>query len=121
MQAVGPAPARHHASGELVDDDDFAILHYIFDVTAIQVVRLDRGLDVMFPAPVLGVGDISNAEQTLNFLPSFIGDGDGLVLLIDHVVAGQDLFVDALLNLLAFNQARNNAVHAIILVGGFLT
>jgi hypothetical protein len=26
VQAVGPAPARHQAAGELVDDDDFAVL-----------------------------------------------------------------------------------------------
>jgi hypothetical protein len=27
VQAVGPAPARHQAAGELVDDDDLAVLH----------------------------------------------------------------------------------------------
>jgi hypothetical protein len=25
MQAVAPAPALHHAAGELVDDDDLAV------------------------------------------------------------------------------------------------
>ena len=27
MKTVGPAPPRHHAPGELVDDDDLAVLH----------------------------------------------------------------------------------------------
>ena len=27
VQAVGPAPARHHAAGELVDDDDLRLEH----------------------------------------------------------------------------------------------
>jgi hypothetical protein len=34
VQAVGPAPARHQAAGEFVDDDDFAVLH---DVVLVAV------------------------------------------------------------------------------------
>ena len=26
---VGPAPARHQAAGELVDDDDLVVLHHV--------------------------------------------------------------------------------------------
>ena len=37
VQAVGPAPAGHHAAGELVDDDDLAVLDQVVDVALEQV------------------------------------------------------------------------------------
>ena len=76
-----------------------------------------RGFDVVLPSPVLRIGDVADAEQPLDLLPSFIGDGDGLMLLVHDVVAGEDLFIDALLNLLAFDEPGDDAVHAIVLVG----
>ena len=35
VQPVAPAPARHQAAGEFVDDDDFAGLHHIVLVTVV--------------------------------------------------------------------------------------
>ena len=35
VQTIGPAPPRHHASGELVDDDDFAVFDHVLNVAAI--------------------------------------------------------------------------------------
>src|SRR5205823_5340271 len=35
VQSVGPAAAGHHASGEIVNDDDLAILHYVLHIAAI--------------------------------------------------------------------------------------
>jgi hypothetical protein len=32
MQPLGPAPARHGAAGELVDDDDLAVADDVVDV-----------------------------------------------------------------------------------------
>ena len=89
MQAVGPAPPRHHAPGKFVDDDDFPVFDDVFHVLAIQRVRLDRRLDVMFQVPVLRVGNVSNAEQSLDLHPAFIGHRDVAVLFIDHEVAGK--------------------------------
>ena len=91
VQAIGPAAARHHASGEFVDDDDFAVFDHVFDVSAIERVRLDRGLDVMLQRPVFRVGDVSNPEQPFDLLPTLVGDRDVAVLLVDHEVAGKDL------------------------------
>ena len=34
VQAVAPAAARHQAAGELVDDDDLAVLDHVVDVAA---------------------------------------------------------------------------------------
>ena len=63
VQAIGPAAARHQAAGELVDDEDFPILHHVLNVAAIQGMRLDRRLDVMLQRPILRVGDVADAEQ----------------------------------------------------------
>ena len=58
MQAVGPAPARHEATGELVDDDDLwlhdgaavvvdrlHVLDHVVDVLGEDVVGLERLVD----------------------------------------------------------------------------
>jgi hypothetical protein len=39
VQAFRVAPARHHAAGELVDDDDFAVLDDVVLVALEQLVR----------------------------------------------------------------------------------
>ncbi len=47
MQAIAPAAARHQAAGELVDDDDFAVLHDVFHVALVEGVRLQSLVDVV--------------------------------------------------------------------------
>ena len=47
VQAVAPAPARHQAAGELVDDDDLAVLDHVLDVEVEQRVRPQRLVDVV--------------------------------------------------------------------------
>jgi hypothetical protein len=42
VQAFGEAPARHHAAGELVDDDDLAVADDVVLVALEQLVRLQR-------------------------------------------------------------------------------
>ena len=91
VEAVGPAAAWHQAAGELVDDDDFAFFDDILDVALVEMVRLDGHLDVVLQVPVLGVGDIADAEQLLDLFPAFVGDGDGTGFLVDHEVSGPDL------------------------------
>ena len=41
MQSIGPAAARHEAAGELVDDEDLAVLHHVLDIAAVERMRLD--------------------------------------------------------------------------------
>ena len=56
MQAVGVAPALHHAAGELVDDDDLAVLDDVVDVAREQLVGAQRLVDVVHAAmTVVGV------------------------------------------------------------------
>src|SRR5262249_10624726 len=90
MQAIGPAAAWHETSGEFVNDYDFSIFDHVFNITVIERVRLDGGFDVMFEHPVLWIGDVADAEQTFDFLPAFIGDGDVAMLLINRVVAREN-------------------------------
>ena len=40
VQTVAPAAARHQAAGELVDDDDLAVLDHVFVVALVEHVRL---------------------------------------------------------------------------------
>jgi hypothetical protein len=120
VQAVGPAAAGHHAPGELVNDDDFAVLHHILDVAAVERVRLDRRLDVVLQVPVLGIGDVADAEQLLDFFPALVADRDRAVLLVDGEVAGVGLgLARRVLDLLALHQLGDDPVDAVILVGGF--
>src|ERR1039458_6583918 len=91
VRAVGPAAAWHQAAGELVDDDDFAFFDDILDVALVEMVRLDGYLDVVLQVPVLGVGNIADAEQLLDLFPAFVGDGDGAGFLVDHEVSGPGL------------------------------
>src|SRR5882762_9564815 len=117
VQTVGPAPPRHHAPRELVYDDDFAVFHHVLDIATIERVRLDGGLGVVFQVPVLWVGDVADPEHLLDLFPAGLSDSDGLALLVDRVVTGEDLLVQ-LLNLFATFEPRDDRVHARIFVGG---
>ena len=96
VQAIGPAAAGHEAAGELVDDDDFAVLDDVLDVALVEGVGLDGDLDVVLHVPVFGVGDVADAEQLFDLLPAFVGDGDGAGLFVDDVVAGPGLGLEGL-------------------------
>ena len=52
VQAVGPAPARHGAAGELIDDDHLAAAHDVLDVALVERVRAQRRVEVMHQADV---------------------------------------------------------------------
>ena len=47
MQAFRIAPARHHAAGEFVDDDDLAVPDDVVLVALEQLVGLERIVDVV--------------------------------------------------------------------------
>ena len=121
MQAIGPAAARHQAAGELVHDDDFAILHDVFNIAVIESVGLDCGLDVMLQVPVFWVGDIADAQHLLNFFPAFVGNRDAPVLFIHHVVAGVLLGLARRdVDFLALFELGDDAIDPGVFVSGFL-
>ena len=47
VQAIAPAAARHQATGELVHNDDFALLHHIVLVAVVQQITAQRGVQMM--------------------------------------------------------------------------
>ena len=50
VQPVGPAAARHDAAGVLVDNDDLAVLHDVFDVSLVKRIgaeQLRQRMDVL--------------------------------------------------------------------------
>ena len=119
MQTIGPAAPRHQAAGKLVHDDDFAVLHHVLDIAPVKGMGFDRGIDVVLEVPVLGVGDIPDAQKLLDFFPARVGDGDALVFLIHHVVAGEFAgFAGRGVHFLAFFQLGDDAIHPGVLVGG---
>ena len=116
VQPVRPAPPRHQPPRELIDDDDLAVLHHVLHVAPVQRVRLDGRLHVVLQIPVLRIGDVADPQQSLDLLPPLVRHRYRLMLLIDHVIAGQNLLFRTLLDLLAQFQRRDNPVHARVLV-----
>src|ERR1700680_1708202 len=120
MQAIGPAASRHQAAGELVHDDDFAILHHVLNVAVIESVCFYRSLDVVFQVPIFWIGNIADAEQLLDFFPAFVGNRDVAMLFIYHVVAGVLLGLAGRdVNLFTLFELGNDAIDLGVFVGGF--
>ena len=70
VQAVRPAPARHRAAGEFIDDDDLAAAHDVFDVALVERVRAQRRVQVMHQADVGGVVQALALAQQRRLEPS---------------------------------------------------
>jgi len=118
VKAVRPAAPGHQAPGKLVDDDDFTILDHVLNVLLIERVRFDSSLDVMLQGPVFWIGDVTDAEQLFYFFPTFIGDGDVAVLLVDNKILGVDLGLPGLrIDFFALFELGNDAIDLVILVG----
>ncbi len=89
MLAFRIAPARHHAAGEFVDDDDFVVAHDIVLVALEQLVRAQGLIDVMDEGRVGGFVERSFrhqprfAQQRLDVLVADLGQADGALLFVD--------------------------------------
>ena len=108
VQAVRPAPAGHEAARELVDDDDLAVLHHVVHVALEEGVGAQPLVDVVEHVHVGRVPEVLHPEQLLGVGHAHLGEGDGLGLLVDDVVAGL-LELGALLGLLVAGDARARA------------
>ena len=86
VEALAPAAARHLATGELVDDDDLAVLDDVVAVALVERVGPERLLEVTGQARV-GVVHVLDAEPALHLVDALLGRGDRLVLEVDEVVA----------------------------------
>ncbi len=107
VQAVAPAPPGHQAAGELVDDQDLAVLHHVVDVALVEGVGAERLVHVVERVDLAGIVEVRNAQRLLD-----LGDA----------VLGQDgvprLLVDREVGLLL--EARDHAVDDVVLLGRFL-
>ena len=129
VQPVAPAPAGHQAAGELVHDDDFAVLDHVVDVALEQRVRAQRLVGVMEQRHVRRIVQAARLQPVrqhlLGFRHAAFGQRDRLVLLVDDVVAG-GLERLALLGLgvsagdRAGLEAGNDPVDLVVEVGRFL-
>ena len=54
MQAFGKTAARHRAAGVLVDEYDLLFLHDVLDFLVEEVMRLERGLELVQQCEVGG-------------------------------------------------------------------
>ena len=63
VQAVTPATPRHLAAGELVDDDDLALLDDVVDVLLVEGVGPQRLVDVVVPVEVLRASEVADVER----------------------------------------------------------
>ena len=123
VQAVGVAPAEHQTAGELVHDDNLAVLHHIVDVPLHHAVGLDGLVDMVGEGGVLRIGQVFDLEGLLGLLDAPGGEGGGARLFIDDIV-GVDVDVLLLLGVhlgdaLAL-QAGDELVHDGVQLGGLL-
>ena len=73
--------------GELVHDDDLAVLHHVVDVALEERVRAQALVHVVEHVHVGGVPEVLHPQQLLGVGHARLGEGDGLGLLVDDVVA----------------------------------
>ena len=94
VQAFGEAPARHHAAGELVDDDDLVVADDVVLVALEQAMRLQRVVDVVDDGDVLDVverGALEHsgfAQEVFELFRALLGEVRRALLLVDLVVVG---------------------------------
>ena len=93
MQAFRIAPARHHAAGEFVDDDDFVVADDIVLVALEQFVRAHRLIDVMDDRHIdrivkrsVFVDQAGGGEQFFDVLIAVFRQIDGALLFVDVVI-----------------------------------
>jgi hypothetical protein len=125
VEAVGPAAAGHEAARELVDDHDLAVLDDVVHVALEEAVGPKRLVHVVEHVHVGGLPEVLDPQDGLHVGHALLGEGDGLRLLVDDVVA-RLLELRALLRLLlpgdagARLQLRDDLVDAVVLVGRLL-
>ncbi len=95
VQSVGPAATGHQAPGELVDDDDLAVLHDVVLVAVEQRVRPQRRVKVMHQRDVVRVVEAGArrdqpglGQDALGILVPGLGQQHRVRLLVHPEIAG---------------------------------
>ena len=130
VQAVAPPPSGHQTAGELVHDDDLAVLDHVFDVQTEQRVRAESLIDVVEQRHVrrvvqpAAVGREAMLHEPLGLRHTALGQRHRLVLLVDDVVAGlferlAVFLLDVALRDRALLELRNDAIDFVVEVRRF--
>ena len=94
VQALRPAPALEDAAGELVDDLHLAVDDRVVDVALVERLGLQRLDEVVDHVAVLGAVEVVDAQELLGLGDARLGDGDGLVLLVElEVEVGDEVLL----------------------------
>ena len=131
VEPVAPAPARHQAARELVDDDDPAVLDHVLDVEVEQRVRPQRLVHVVEQRHVDRIVEAARVrlqamrQHLLGLGHAALGERHRLVLLVLDEVAGlferfAILGLDVALGDGAGHQLRDDPIDLVIEVGRFL-
>ena len=100
VEAVRPAPAFHHPAGELVDDDDLAVLDDVVGIALEHDHALERLVEVVDHLGVLDIVEVGAEQQAgrfedaLGLFDPVLGQHDVLGLLVLLVVLGIELLHD---------------------------
>jgi hypothetical protein len=123
VQAVGPAPSRHHAAGELVDDDDLAVLDDVVDIALVERVRPEPLLHVVQDRDVLWIVEVVDVQQPLAGGDPLLRQRHRFRLLVDDEIALAlllDLRQLALDDRRCTLEPRDDAIDLVVELGGFL-
>ena len=78
------------------------------------------GFDVVLEVPIFGIGDITDAEEALDFFPPFVRNRDVAMLFVNHEIAGEYLrLAGSSILFFAFCELGNDAIDFVILVSRF--
>ena len=86
MQTVAVAAAEHEAAGELIDDDDLAVLDDVVNVALHDAVGADGLIDVVHERGVFDIREVFEAEGRLGLGDAAGGERRGAGLFVDNVV-----------------------------------
>ena len=86
VHALAVAPALQHAAGELVDDEDLAADDDVVLVALVELLGLQRVVEVADQRRVDRLVEVVDAELVLDLLDALLGDGDGALAFLDLVV-----------------------------------
>ena len=87
MEALVIPAAVHQAAGELIDDDDLAVLDHVVDVPLHNAPGLHGLVDMVGQGGVVGVGEVLHLEERLGLGDALGRQGDGPGLLVHNIVA----------------------------------
>ena len=124
MEALVVTAADHQATGKLIDDEHFAVLHDVINVALHHTVGLDGLIDVVGEGHILCGSEVLDLEIFLGLLDALSRQGAGLVLFVHDVIAVSLLVGLHLVFQLdhdALAQSADEAVHLGIQAGRVLS